>query len=97
MTAKVRITHYGMEGEGRTLTEAKCNAGQKIEAILSGRWEPRIVSAHGQARLVYRDPLGWWVQAVGSLCIWGSYGTRELALVAAQEWLAAYAPVEEGR
>lgn len=61
MANTVRITYFGMEGEGRTLTDAKRDAGAKIERALSGPegWNPQIVSWRGFAVLVYRTPEGW--------------------------------------
>lgn len=59
MANKVRITYYGMEGEGRNLTEAKKDAGRKIERALSGYYDPILISAHGKSALVYRDQTGW--------------------------------------
>jgi hypothetical protein len=61
MAKKVRVTYYGMEGEGRTLTEAKADAGRKAERAISGTYTPLLISARGQSALVYRIPAsGWW-------------------------------------
>jgi hypothetical protein len=49
-----------MEGEGRNITEAKRDAGAKIEHALSGDYCPTIIQAHGEAVLIYREPkFGW--------------------------------------
>jgi hypothetical protein len=55
----INLTYYGMEGTGRTLTEAKKDAGAKIERALSGDYSPRIIRRKGYAALVYREPSGW--------------------------------------
>ncbi len=55
----VRITYFGMEGEGPTLTKAKLDAGAKIEKALNGSWTPEIFAHRGYAYLVYREPDGW--------------------------------------
>lgn len=36
MAQTIKITYYGMDGEGRTVKEAKADAGTKIEAALKG-------------------------------------------------------------
>jgi hypothetical protein len=56
---QVNITYYGMEGTGRNVTDAKRDAGAKIERALSGDYTPDLVSYRGQAILIYRTPGGW--------------------------------------
>lgn len=58
MAQTVRITYYGMDGEGRTVTEAKRDAGEKIEKALSGDYTPRIISGGHWAGLIWRSPVG---------------------------------------
>lgn len=94
----VRITYYGMEGAGRTLTEAKTDAGRKIEQALSGYYTPTILSWRDWAILVYRDPLASWKTAiivdaetgVRSGRVWGGgpYATEKEAIRSAQSHLA---------
>lgn len=57
--ATVRIEYYGMEGEGRTLTEAKKDAGRKIQAALGGYYTPELLTWRGETALIYREPNGW--------------------------------------
>lgn len=57
--ATVRVTYYGMDGEGRNLTEAKRDAGRKIEEALAGDYTPEVVAYRGYVALVARDPAGW--------------------------------------
>lgn len=55
----INITYFGMDGTGRTVTEAKKDAGAKIERALTGSYEPTLLSSRGFIVLVYRDPDGW--------------------------------------
>lgn len=55
----VNITYFGMDGTGRTLTEAKKDAGRKIEEAMSGSYQPRVLASRGIAMLLWRDPQGW--------------------------------------
>lgn len=55
----VRISYYGVDGEGRNVTEAKKDAGRKIEAALAGHYTPELLCHRGFAILVYREPSGW--------------------------------------
>ncbi len=57
--ATVTIEYFGMTGSGRTVTEAKRDAGAKIERALSGSWTPEIVEWRGCAILIHREPQGW--------------------------------------
>ena len=59
MSQKVRITYYGMDGAGRNLTEAKQDAGRKIEASLAGDYNPVLLSCRSYQVLIYREPGGW--------------------------------------
>jgi hypothetical protein len=54
------LKYYGMEGTGRNVTEAKKNAGHKIEKALSGDYTPLILVWRDHAYLVYRDPESGW-------------------------------------
>ncbi len=55
----VRITYFGMEGEGPTLTKAKLDAGAKIEKALSGYWTPRLFRVKNLVAVIYREPTGY--------------------------------------
>ncbi len=56
---RITMTYYGVEGTGRTLTEAKKDAGRKIEESLSGDYTPTVLEWRGNAILVWREPSGW--------------------------------------
>jgi hypothetical protein len=57
--ATVRLEYYGVEGVGRTVTEAKRDAGRKIEASLAGYYNPELLEWRGWAILLYRTPAAW--------------------------------------
>lgn len=57
---KVTVTYYGMEGTGRTVSEAKKDAGAKIEKALKGYYTPLILRHDGEMALVARDPFQGW-------------------------------------
>lgn len=55
----VTIDYFGMSGSGRTVTEAKQNAGRAIKAALDGSYTPEIIAWRGTGMLVHREPNGW--------------------------------------
>lgn len=57
--ATVTITYFGVEASGRNVTDAKREAGRKIEAALEGAYNPKIIAWRGYAALVFRSPEGW--------------------------------------
>lgn len=59
MSQSVSITYFGMDGIGRTVTEAKRDAGAKIERALNGNYWPVMLSAGEHTYIAYRDPCGW--------------------------------------
>jgi hypothetical protein len=59
MAQKVKITYYGVEAEGRNLTEAKKAAGKKIEKAMTASYTPEVIAWRGNAVLIYRTPEGW--------------------------------------
>lgn len=59
MSTQVSITYFGMDGTGRNVTEAKRDAGRKIEEALSGSYRPVVLESRGWAMLVWRDICGW--------------------------------------
>jgi hypothetical protein len=56
---KIILDYFGMEGQGRTVTEAKEAAGRKIRAALEGDYAPYIVAYRNVAAVVFRSPDGW--------------------------------------
>lgn len=59
MSNSVTVTYYGVEGTGRTVTEAKKDAGRKIEESLTGTYKPQLIESRGTAIVIWRDPHGW--------------------------------------
>ena len=64
----VKITYYGMEGEGRTLTEARKNAGRKLEACVTGSHAPIIRTITHAGRtftvFIFRELDRWGYQII---------------------------------
>lgn len=61
MAIKIRLTYYGMDGEGATVKEAKADAGRRIERALAEMSKaPVIVSVDGRVALVAYDPGSGW-------------------------------------
>jgi hypothetical protein len=58
--ATVRVTHIGMEGEGRTLAAAKQDAARKAEAALTGEYTPHYVKHAGSIAVIAREPQYGW-------------------------------------
>lgn len=68
--ATVTIEYYGFSGSGKNVTEAKRDAGRKIEAMANGTWSPEVIQLGENAMLVYRDQYGWhdmWLMLKGNL------------------------------
>lgn len=59
MSKQVTIQYFGMEGTGRTLTEAKQDAGRRIEKAVTGSYLPFVQSYRGQSVLVWRELERW--------------------------------------
>lgn len=57
MTTKVKLTYFGVEAEGSTVTAAKQAAGAKIEAAMQGSYSPRVLSFEGIIGILIRTPL----------------------------------------
>jgi hypothetical protein len=67
MANKISIEYFGMPGTGRTVTEAKQDAGRNIEAALSGDYTPAVLTFRGTVALIARDPkTGWGYRFVHS-------------------------------
>lgn len=104
MSNKVTVTYYGVEGTGRNVTEAKRDAGRKIEASLTGSYDPTILACRGIGILVYRQPNGWDFRTIvdpsdgireGTMYGCGNYATHKEAVQAATNHLAQMAWVPE--
>lgn len=54
---KIKIDYFGVPGEGRTVKEAKQDAGRKIEQIVQNL-SPRIYSHRGHSVVIYRTTEG---------------------------------------
>ena len=94
---KVRITYFGMDGEGSNLTEAKKDAGKKIEAALSGFYTPAILRHGDYAVLVAREPLSGWgyrlidEETEGYVYLSGSRDSRDSIIKSARIHMAQMA------
>ena len=65
--SKINIEYYGVHGEGRTVKEAKANAGRKISEAMNGSYEPVIVRGERLLGIVWRHPLfGLYSSLIGS-------------------------------
>lgn len=89
----ITLDYYGMEGTGRTLTEAKKEAGAKIKAALTGRYSPEVLTLNGQAYLIWREPNGWHSrsltdsQGIRAGEVYGSSGESDYAECVKGAWL----------
>lgn len=84
----ITMTYYGVEGRGRNITEAKRDAGSKIEKAIEGTYEPLILRFHDLVGICSRHPLHGWDYTIvypdsqmdkqGHIrsCFAGSYDTR---------------------
>lgn len=57
---KITLEYYGMPGEGRTVKEAKQDAGARIEKALDGDYSPILVQWNGLVCVAYRHPMHGW-------------------------------------
>lgn len=55
----VDLTYYGMQGTGRNVTEARRDAGAKLQAAMEGSYEPELLESRGWVLVLWRDPHGW--------------------------------------
>jgi hypothetical protein len=60
----VKIDYYGVEGQGRNVTEAKKDAGAKIKAGMTGDCQPYVICWRGWAKIVYFDPRSGYCDAM---------------------------------
>lgn len=58
MAKTVTVTHLGMQGEGPTVAKAKKDAEARIEAALSGKWDPHFIVHKGLVAVIVRQPTG---------------------------------------
>lgn len=56
---QVNIEYFGMPGSGKNVTEAKKDAGKRIEQALHGSYQPTMIHSRGYALVIWRDPHGW--------------------------------------
>ena len=77
MAQTVRITYYGMEGEGKNVTEAKRDAARKVEAALEGDYSPEIIGDLTRyAVLLWREPrYGWGFRTITATTTGRLYGS----------------------
>lgn len=60
MAKSVTVDLYGVEGTGRTVTEAKQDAGTRIESFFRGSHTPEVLHWRGYVALAHRLPgLDW--------------------------------------
>jgi len=85
--AKVTIEYLGMPGSGATVTEAKRDAGRRIEEALEGDYSPIVAQWRDHAVLAFRHPRYEWgyrflndsaVQSVSHCC--SGYTSKEECL-----------------
>lgn len=56
MKKTITVRHLGMEGEGPTAALAKKNAEARIEATLTGDWDPHFIVHRGLVGIILRQP-----------------------------------------
>ena len=56
MAKTVTVTHLGMQGEGSTAAKAKKDAESRIEATLTGEWDPHFIVHKGLVAVILRQP-----------------------------------------
>ena len=57
--ATVSIDYFGMPGSGRNVTEAKRDAGRKLQEAMTGSYNPVLLHWRGYCIFVWRTPNGW--------------------------------------
>ena len=95
--ATITMDYYGMSGTGKTVKEAKADAGAKVSAALRGSYTPIILTHRGYAVLVARSPQGWDYRTIyspqdgiaeGRVWLGSNYETEEDATRSALNHLA---------
>lgn len=60
-TRRAKTVEQGMlTGQGATVTEAKASLKAKVEAALTGSYEPATVTHGAYTAIVFRQPDGWY-------------------------------------
>jgi len=89
---KVKVTYYGMDGEGTNVTEAKRDAGNKIEAIINADFTPCYLELGNIRVIVFRDVFGWhysFLTKQENIYNWASTGRdREATIISAKSHIA---------
>jgi len=57
MAKTVTVTHLGMQGEGATAAKAKKDAEARVEAALTGEWDPYFIVHRGLVAVILRKPM----------------------------------------
>ncbi|KVP97972.1 hypothetical protein WJ96_05220 [Burkholderia ubonensis] len=108
MKKNVTVTHLGMTGMGANRTEALKDAQARIEATLSGQWDPYVLVHGNLVALITRKPvphdMQWGFKVVdtttkdpvGNQWVDCNYRDRPEALRAAAYSLAQRADTYEG-
>lgn len=95
--ATVTVDYFGMSGTGRTVTEAKRDAGAKLQKAMEGDYAPHFLHYRGYAILVTRSPHGWDTAIIceptgfrdgGRVSVSANYHTEEEVLSSARSQLA---------
>jgi hypothetical protein len=93
MSKTIRITYYGIDGQGATVKAAKEDAGHKLARLVAQTEEaPVIIAADGVAAIVAFSKWGWGHRLIaaqasgfqtGQQFVSGSYETRHESELAA--------------
>ncbi len=83
MSKEIRITYFGVDGKGPTVTAAKNDAGRKIETMLKGDYTPRLIQYRHFTMVLFRDPFRGWVYSsienLAAMTADGSAFTKQLS------------------
>ena len=56
---QITLQYYGVTGTGKTVKEAKQDAGRKIEKIVQGDYTLRVVRTKRHTAVIWNTPDGW--------------------------------------
>ena len=77
----VTVKYYGVDGTGRTVKEAKVDAGRKIEAAFDRNYNPEIVKIGDEIGLLWATPFSYCYRIITDTkgILFGSFreGERE--------------------
>jgi hypothetical protein len=82
MSKVIRITYYGMEGEGPTVREAKADAGNKLEQLVRDtESRPQIYSFGDRLAIIARTRYSWgyWLLENNKPMSGGTHGFENFA------------------